>query len=307
VFTKEHRSRRRLPSEASRGSKVLEGKTFERGGHTAMGRLEKIVVLTVLFLVALILGVSLNSDKGVAGAGGPLASLEKRPLAPATASDREGKPAAAPAAKGAATVGTSPQAPPKSEPIALATPAPDKSAAAPIGPKGLLNTSVDAGNTAVPASAPASVTGAPAAIPYLLTSEGLEHSPAEDLELYTWKAGDTFVALAERFYGSRLHVGRIKAANEGRNEAALQPGEKVFVPSLPAENASRVARNVAPSGAAGWSGGSVYVVKAGDVLGTISMTVYKTSKQWKRIYDANRDVLGDPNALKVGMKLRIPE
>jgi nucleoid-associated protein YgaU len=52
----------------------------------------------------------------------------------------------------------------------------------------------------------------------------------------------------------------------------------------------------------------MYTVKSGDVLGSISKTVYGSTKHWRRIYDANRDVIGDdPNRLKVGMQLRIPE
>ena len=52
----------------------------------------------------------------------------------------------------------------------------------------------------------------------------------------------------------------------------------------------------------------IYTVKQGDVLGSIATAVYGSAKHWKRIYDANRDVIGDdPNKLKVGTKLRIPE
>ena len=52
---------------------------------------------------------------------------------------------------------------------------------------------------------------------------------------------------------------------------------------------------------------STYTVQKGDTLGGISMKVYGTSKRWKQIFEANQDVLKDPNHLKVGQLLRIPK
>jgi len=50
-----------------------------------------------------------------------------------------------------------------------------------------------------------------------------------------------------------------------------------------------------------------YVVKKGDTLQNISRKFYKTSKKWRAIYNANRDVLAKgPDHLQVGMKLKIP-
>jgi nucleoid-associated protein YgaU len=49
-----------------------------------------------------------------------------------------------------------------------------------------------------------------------------------------------------------------------------------------------------------------YVIKAGDTLGSISKTVYGTSKAWKKIYTANRRLLPAPDRLKVGKTLVIP-
>ena len=50
-----------------------------------------------------------------------------------------------------------------------------------------------------------------------------------------------------------------------------------------------------------------YTVQKGDNLGGISMKVYGTSKRWKQIFEANQDVLKDPNRLKAGQVLRIPK
>ncbi len=49
-----------------------------------------------------------------------------------------------------------------------------------------------------------------------------------------------------------------------------------------------------------------YTVVAGDNLIKISSKVYGTGDRWNSIFEANRDLLENPNAIKVGMKLRIP-
>lgn len=55
------------------------------------------------------------------------------------------------------------------------------------------------------------------------------------------------------------------------------------------------------------TGGESYTVVAGDTLLLIAEKFYGDQTAWRRIYDANRDVIGaDPNSLKIDMKLRIP-
>jgi len=49
-----------------------------------------------------------------------------------------------------------------------------------------------------------------------------------------------------------------------------------------------------------------YTVKKGDTLNSISNIFYKSGKNWKEIYNANKDQLPTPNALKEGMVLTIP-
>ena len=50
-----------------------------------------------------------------------------------------------------------------------------------------------------------------------------------------------------------------------------------------------------------------YVVKKGDTLQKISSEVYGTTKEWKKIFDANKDTLKDPDKIRVGQKLVIPD
>jgi len=50
-----------------------------------------------------------------------------------------------------------------------------------------------------------------------------------------------------------------------------------------------------------------YVVRKGDTLQKISKKYYGTTKQWRRIYQANRSTLAKgPDKIQIGMKLIIP-
>jgi LysM repeat protein len=49
-----------------------------------------------------------------------------------------------------------------------------------------------------------------------------------------------------------------------------------------------------------------YVVQRGDTLASISRKFYKSSAQWKRILEANRDAIDNPKKLTVGQTLVIP-
>ncbi len=50
-----------------------------------------------------------------------------------------------------------------------------------------------------------------------------------------------------------------------------------------------------------------HMVAAGDTLGHISQKYYGKASEYMKIFEANRDILDDPNLIKVGQKLKIPE
>ena len=50
-----------------------------------------------------------------------------------------------------------------------------------------------------------------------------------------------------------------------------------------------------------------YVVKPGDTLSGIAKKFYKDGRLFGRIYDANKDVIPNPNKLPLGAKIRIPQ
>lgn len=46
---------------------------------------------------------------------------------------------------------------------------------------------------------------------------------------------------------------------------------------------------------------------SGDTLSKIAQTHYGDANKYTKIFEANKDQLADPNKIKVGQKLKIPE
>lgn len=67
--------------------------------------------------------------------------------------------------------------------------------------------------------------------------------------------------------------------------------------------------STAPSAPGGMpdQGERMYVVAGGDSLSKIAKKFYGDSNDWKRIFEANRDRIKNPDLIQPGWKLRIPE
>jgi LysM repeat protein len=57
---------------------------------------------------------------------------------------------------------------------------------------------------------------------------------------------------------------------------------------------------------AGKSSSRTYVVQTGDTLASISRKFYKSPARWKKILNANRKSIDDPEKLRIGQSLIIP-
>ena len=50
----------------------------------------------------------------------------------------------------------------------------------------------------------------------------------------------------------------------------------------------------------------IYEVKSGDSLSKIAKREYGNAAEWKRIFEANKDLIKDPDKIFPGQKLKIP-
>ena len=89
-----------------------------------------------------------------------------------------------------------------------------------------------------------------------------------------------------------------------RSEAAAPAQPGAASPSAsPATAAAPAPAGPAPAAPAAQR---TYVVQSGDVLGRISDKVYGTSRHWRLILEANRDLIPNESRLRPGLELRIP-
>ena len=92
-------------------------------------------------------------------------------------------------------------------------------------------------------------------------------------------------------------------------ETAPVSGEAAVAPVAPVAPAAvetpAPVEAVAPAAAAA-EADAVYTVAKGDTLGGIARKCYGKASAWKRIADANADILKGKTLIRPGMKLRIP-
>ena len=108
----------------------------------------------------------------------------------------------------------------------------------------------------------------------------------------------------------------IQLSSRGRKARAAQPS--AAAPAISTAEATEAAstatapeESAAPSEAATHTPAApvslqTYTVKRGESLWKIAKKFYGDAYQWRRIYDANRDKLSNPNRVRPGMTLNIP-
>ena len=118
---------------------------------------------------------------------------------------------------------------------------------------------------------------------------------------YTIKSGDTLYLVAKKELGSASRWKEIEKLN-GVSSNELHVGQVI---KLPASTSSTSTTPDAPGSTAPAAEGKTHTVTKGETLGDISKSYYGTTKNWKKIVDANPGT--SPENLKVGQKLVIPE
>jgi nucleoid-associated protein YgaU len=288
-----------------------------------MGKVEKVIVLSVLFLIALILVVSLTVDdpldkSRVVEAGttphGPVATPNPVPDA------------------GPNTLANAGSTPGLTDPKSNPSPADVPSLGGTSAP-GLISMPIHTdgdnigpgGTTAIDpkSAAPATASGLPAGA-LLKKLDGLQDSILPDMKLYTWQPNDNYRRIADKYYGDWNKFTVLRRSNEGRTD--VQPGEQIFVPvfdtdaavatatPIPAapqgkKVADRAGKKTAPKTAASapkGTGNKTHVVKSGESLWKIAHTELGDGSRWQEIYDLNKDVLASAKSVHAGQTLRIP-
>jgi len=121
--------------------------------------------------------------------------------------------------------------------------------------------------------------------------------------VYSVQQGDTLGEIVQRFLGS-VGVGtrKLRELNPGiPDNGMIRVGQELLIPaavSAPSSVESQVPLQspISPK---------IHVVQEGDTLSAITRK-YLGHENFSKILSANRDILPDPNQLKPGLRLRIP-
>jgi nucleoid-associated protein YgaU len=65
--------------------------------------------------------------------------------------------------------------------------------------------------------------------------------------------------------------------------------------------------STAPSPVPATSAGRTYTVLTGDNLSKIAQSIYGDATKWRTLYEANKDIIKDPNLIHPGQVLKLPE
>jgi 2',3'-cyclic-nucleotide 2'-phosphodiesterase (5'-nucleotidase family) len=84
------------------------------------------------------------------------------------------------------------------------------------------------------------------------------------------------------------------------------PKGRITIKTAAVENTETAETTEVTSEAASPASGSNYVVKPGDVLWNIARQFYGNGRLWTAIYEANKQILKDPNRIYAGQSLVIP-
>lgn len=114
----------------------------------------------------------------------------------------------------------------------------------------------------------------------------------DEIALATSLSGDSVVTRAE---AARLRNENLNL----RKDLAERSGGARTSPAKPSTPES-------PKSAPKKAGGQTYVVRSGDTLVSISRKFYKTPARWKKILEANKKNIDNPENLKIGQILTIP-
>lgn len=143
---------------------------------------------------------------------------------------------------------------------------------------------------------------------------------------YTVAPNDNFWKISVKQYGKGRYFKALERYNEtlGGNVQLLHPGDRIQVPSLgqleelypeltgastrSALPGSESADESGPPGAfLSAEGHKMYRVKSTDNLFRIAKSTLGRGARWREIYELNRDRIADPDRLKPGMVIRLPD
>ncbi len=133
---------------------------------------------------------------------------------------------------------------------------------------------------------------------------------APETRVHVVAKGDTIWDLGVKYYGDGLKGKLILQANKAviPNAGMLRVGQKLIIP--PADSSAAPAARVAPvapvAPVTNVVAGTKHTLTKKDTLWSLAQKYYGDGNKWKRILQANQDIIKDERHLPVGKTIVIP-
>ncbi len=140
--------------------------------------------------------------------------------------------------------------------------------------------------------------------PVPLTQANDAVHPESGDKVHTINPGETLAAISRRYYGKESMAVALAKYNGLDNPDHVVAGQSLRIPPI---QAIETARPAASKAEAPTRGTPTYTVKPDETLSEIAQRVLGTARRWEELFELNRSILSDPNAIRAGMELRLPE
>jgi nucleoid-associated protein YgaU len=133
-------------------------------------------------------------------------------------------------------------------------------------------------------------------------------NPETDAEFvfYDVESGDTFYSICMAHYGNPSRVQSLAVYNNIDDPGSLRVGQRLRLPKDAARGAGVTEPSSKPTVKTKTAPVKVtYTVRGGDTLAKIAQRFMGSKAKWQKLYEMNKDVIDDPDNVKVGTVLRV--
>jgi nucleoid-associated protein YgaU len=151
---------------------------------------------------------------------------------------------------------------------------------------------------------PSPATASPATLPAGAPPQPAVTPPAE-VRFHDVRPGESLSEIAHRYYGDVGLTDKLAQVNGIDDPDDVRAGHRLRVPQAVELTPGQQIATPRPPDAPAPEYGS-YRIMTGDSLSSIARRFLRSPDRWRHLYELNRDVIGDPDNIRVGTVIRIP-
>ena len=130
-------------------------------------------------------------------------------------------------------------------------------------------------------------------------------TPPAEVRFHDVRPGESLSEIAHRYYGDVRLTDELARLNGIDDPDDLRAGHRLRVPQAVALAPGQQLATPRPPDPPRPAYGS-YRIMPGDSLSSIARRFLRSANRWRHLYELNRDVIGDPNNIRVGTVIRVP-